>query len=76
MQGTQIQALVQEDSTRWRATKPMCHNYWPHEPQLLKPAHLEPVLHNERSQRHEAHTQQLESRPRSLQLEKCAAMKT
>ena len=27
MQGTQVQALVQEDPTRHRATKPMRHNY-------------------------------------------------
>ena len=25
--GTQVQSLVQEDSTCLRATKPMCHNY-------------------------------------------------
>ena len=28
MQGTQVQSLVQEDSTCWGATKPMHHNYW------------------------------------------------
>ena len=27
MQGTRVQALVQEDPTRHRATKPVCHNY-------------------------------------------------
>ena len=27
MQGTQLQALVWEDSARRGATKPMCHNY-------------------------------------------------
>ena len=27
MQGTRVQALVQEDPTCRRATKPMCHNY-------------------------------------------------
>ena len=27
MQGTQVQALVQEDPTCCRATKPVCHNY-------------------------------------------------
>ena len=27
MQGTRFQALVQEDPTRCRATKPMRHNY-------------------------------------------------
>ena len=42
-------------------TEPMCHNYWacalepashtaePAMPQLLKPVHLEPVLHNKRN---------------------------
>ena len=27
MQGTQVQSLIQEDLTCFRATKPMCHNY-------------------------------------------------
>ena len=35
MQLTQVWALVQEDSTCCRATKPVRHNYWAHEPQLL-----------------------------------------
>ncbi|XP_066890059.1 programmed cell death protein 10 isoform X1 [Kogia breviceps] len=38
MQGTQVQALVQEDPTCRRATKPICHNY-------LACA-LEPTSHN------------------------------
>ena len=29
--------------------EPASHNYWAPVPQLLKPAHLEPVLHNKRS---------------------------
>ena len=38
--GTQVQALIQENSTCHRATKTVPHNYWaqalgPHEPQLL-----------------------------------------
>ena len=49
MQGTRVRALVQEDPTYRRATKPVCHNcwacalepmsynYWAHEPQLLSP---------------------------------------
>ena len=49
MQGTQFRALVQEDLTCRRATKPMRHNYWAcapettshncwaHKPQLLSP---------------------------------------
>ena len=60
-QGTRVRALVQEDPTCRGATKPMNHNYWAcalqpmsqnywaHVPQLLKPAHQEPVLHNKRS---------------------------
>ena len=27
MLGTWVQSLVQEDPTRWGATKPVCHNY-------------------------------------------------
>ena len=53
MQGTQVQALIQEDPTCRRATKPMCHNYWACVPQLLKPARLEPMLRNKRSHRSE-----------------------
>ena len=61
MQGTQVRALVWEDPTCHGATKPVHHNYWACalEPashndwarvlQLLKPVHLEPVLHNKRS---------------------------
>ena len=60
-QGTRVWALVWGDPTCRGATKPVCHNYWActlelvshdywaHEPQLLKPAHLEPVLCNKRS---------------------------
>ena len=47
--GAQARSLVQEDSTCCRATKPVHHKYWAHTLQLLKPVHLEPVLHNERS---------------------------
>ena len=61
IQGTQVWALVWEDPTCRRATKPMRHNYractlepvnqnyWARVPQPLKPARLEPVLHNKRS---------------------------
>ena len=42
------------------ALEPVSHNYWTHEPnywarmpQLLKPVHLESVLHNKRSHRSE-----------------------
>ena len=65
MQGTQVWALVREDPTCHRATKPMSHNYWAwalepvshnywaRVPQLLKPTSLEPVLRNKRSHRNE-----------------------
>ena len=68
IQGTQVQALVQEDPTCHGATKPVrhnywaralepvCRNYWAYVPQLLKPACLEPMLHNKRSHRHEKPT--------------------
>ena len=61
MQGTWVRDLVREDPTCRGATKPMhhnywacalepaSHNYWASVPQLLKPAHLEPVLRNTRS---------------------------
>ena len=65
MQGTRVRALVREDPTCRGATKPMRHNYWAcalepasHNywacvPQLLKPTHLDPVLHNKRSHHNE-----------------------
>ena len=58
MQGTWVWALVWEDPTCCRATKPVCHKYWAYAlepashnywacvPWLLKPMHLEPVLCN------------------------------
>ena len=61
MQGTRVRALVREDPTCRRVTKPVCHNYWAcaldpssHDywarvPQLPRPVHLEPVLCNKRS---------------------------
>ena len=61
VQGTQVRALVWEDSTCCGPTKPVHHNYWAcalepashsywaHVPQLLKPTHLEPMLRNKRS---------------------------
>ena len=82
MQGTWVRALVQEDPTCRGATKPVCHNYWAcslepeshnywaHMPQLLKPQHLETVLHNKRSHRNEKPAHATKSSPRSLQLEK------
>ena len=65
MQGTQVRSLVWEDPTCRGAAKPVhhnywacaleptSHNYWARVPQLLKPACLEPVLHNKRSHRNE-----------------------
>ena len=64
-QGTRVRALGWEDPTCRRATKPVrynywacalepaSHNYWAHMLQLLKAAHLEPVLCNKRSHRNE-----------------------
>ena len=53
MQGTQVRALVREDPTCRGATKPVRHNYWAREPQLLKLACLETMLHSKRSHRNE-----------------------
>ena len=65
MQGTRVRDLVREDLTGHGATKPVrhnywacalepvSHNYWAHMPQLLKPACLQPMLHNKRSHRNE-----------------------
>ena len=53
MQGTRVQAPVREDHAFRGATKPVSHNYWAHVPQVLKPARLEPVLHNKRSHHNE-----------------------
>ena len=53
MQGTQVQALVREDPTwpwnDWaRAPQLLSPSSGAHEPQLLKPARLEPVFRNGR----------------------------
>ena len=45
MQGTQVQSLVQEDSTCLRTTKPIHHNYWS--------LTLEPMFFNKRSYHNE-----------------------
>ena len=83
MQGTWVWALVQEDPTCHRATKPVSHNYWAcalepvthnywaHVTQLLKPACLGPVLCNKRSHCNKKPTHHNEEgSPCSLQLEK------
>ena len=61
-----VLGLVQEDFMCCRATKPMCHNY-------QSPKALEPMLCNKKSLQWEAQAPQLESGPRSLQLEKASA---
>ena len=82
MQGTRVRALVWEDPTCHRTTKPVRHNYWAcalepasHNyracvPQLLKPVRLEPVLRSKRSHRSE---KPVHRSPCSLQLEKTCA---
>ena len=81
MQGTQVWALVREDPTCHGATNPMhhnywactlehtSHNYWARVPQLLKPAHLQPMLRNKRGHRNKT-THRTKSSPHSRQLEK------
>ena len=75
MQGTRVRALVREDPSCGRAAGPVHHNYWvcALEPashncwapalQLLRPAHLEPVLHNKRGQRNEKPTHRIKEWP-------------
>ena len=60
MQAARVRSPVGEGPTCHGATKPVCHNCWActlepvshscwaRVPQPLKPAHLEPVLHNKR----------------------------
>ena len=90
MQGTRVQALIREDPTCRRATKPVrhnyracalepaSHNYWAHVPQLLKPPHLEPVLPTREATAMRSLRTTTKSSPRSLQPEKSphAATKT
>ena len=56
MQGTRVQALVQEDPTCRRATKPMHHNYWA--------CTLEPASHNYWACAPRAHAPQQEKPPK------------
>ncbi|KAJ8788733.1 hypothetical protein J1605_005029 [Eschrichtius robustus] len=60
MQGTRVRALVREDPTCRGATKPEAREPQllslrssAHEPQLLKPLRLEPLLCNKRSHHNE-----------------------
>ena len=90
MQGTCVQALVQEDPTYRGATMPVrhnywawalepaSHNYWAHVPQLLKPVRLEPVLCNKRSHPNEKPTHGNEEQPplTSIRESPRTAMKT
>ena len=70
MQGTWVQSLIWEDPTCHRAPKPMCYNYWAHEPQLLKPVNSGAcALQQAKPLQWEARTLQLGSSPGSLQLE-------
>ena len=62
-QGTQDQSLVREHFTRHGAAKPVRPNYRAHMLQLLKPAHLEPGLHNKRSHRSEKAEHHNEEKP-------------
>ena len=82
MHGTQVRSLVQEDPTCCRATKPVHHKLLSlrsraREPQLLKPACLEPMLCSKRSQREATTMRSLctttKSSPHSPQLEKTGA---
>ena len=77
MQGTWVQALIQEDPTCREATKPVRHNYWAHTttteptPQLLSPHHnywAHTTTTEDRAPR--GHALQRRVAPRLLQLEK------
>ena len=90
MQGTWVQSLVRPDPMCHGATGPVCHNcwacaleptshnYWACVPQLLKPACLEPMLHNKRSHRNERPMHHSEEWPPLTATRKilCAATKT
>ena len=67
MQGTRVPCLVWEDSTCLEATKPLCHNYWPHVLQLLRPMSPRACApQQEKPLQWEACAAQLESSPHSL----------
>ena len=53
----------------------MSHSYWAHVPQLLKPVHLEPVLHNKRSHLNEKPAHRNEEQPPLDELEKAHMQK-
>lgn len=60
VEGKQVRALVWEDSTCRRATKPSSHRYRACEPPLLKPTHLDCALKQETPPQRDACTLQLE----------------
>ena len=71
IQGTQVQSLVPEDSTCRGTAKPMCHNYWAHMAQVLKPVPPRVCApQQERPPQWEACAPRLESSPCLPQLEK------
>ena len=72
-QGTQVRALVREDPTCRRTTKPVRHNYWAHMPQLLKPMYLEPCSATREATAMRSPCTTTKSSPRSPQLEKARA---
>ena len=76
MWGTQVRSLIWGDSTCLRATKSMCHSYFSHLPQLLKPTCLEPVLCNKRSHRNEKPTHCNEKPTHHSERKPVTAMKT
>ena len=87
MQVTRVWALVREDPTCCRATGPLSHNYWAcalepashnywaHMPQLLKPACLQPVLHNKRSHRNEKPVDTTRESPHAATKTQCSQKK-
>ena len=76
-QGVQVWSLVREDFTCHGATKPMCHNYWAHAPELVSSNYssvhdLGPGLCNKRSHHSEKHTTTTRGIPYSPQLKKAS----
>ena len=69
MQATQVQSLVQEDSTCRCDAKPSYHNYCAPQPRAG-------ALQQEKPPQWEAHASQLESNPCLLQLEEAQQRRT
>ena len=68
IQGTRVRALVWEDPTCHRATRPVSHNYWACASGACAPQ-------QERPRQWEARNTAMKSGPRLLQLEKALAQK-